>query len=283
MIPTVKLICSSFSSVIATLQACMRLALTSRCVKSPRHLSHTMNAVGITCQHEWNNTHVEKARADEISVIRELGVWEVVDRPRDEVVLGTRWVDINKGDEHKTVLPQSTGRARRQTSSRSQPLHRSKLCEVCGSVQQLTSSPMSWDIRFHGLAHFCCLARRNLFVELLEEADTDNSEVGRLLRSMYGCRDAGVIWEFAICQVTIAIGLVQGRASPCTNRHLQKQLCVVTRRRLCSSRLHRQCQMVLCETAGVLCCHESRNPWTSWIPRLCAKHSTAGQDRGMDR
>ena len=44
-----------------------------------------------------NNTLVEKARAEEISVIRELGVWEVVDRPRDEVVFGTRWVDINKG------------------------------------------------------------------------------------------------------------------------------------------------------------------------------------------
>ena len=45
MIPTVKLICSSFSSVIATLQACMK---TSQCVKSPRHLSHTMSADGIT-------------------------------------------------------------------------------------------------------------------------------------------------------------------------------------------------------------------------------------------
>ena len=47
-----------------------------------------------------NNTLVEKARAEEISVIRELAVSEVVDRPRDEV-FGTRWVDINKGDEHK--------------------------------------------------------------------------------------------------------------------------------------------------------------------------------------
>ena len=39
-----------------------------------------------------NNTLVEMARAEEISVIRELGV---------EVVFGTRCVDINKGDEHK--------------------------------------------------------------------------------------------------------------------------------------------------------------------------------------
>ena len=70
-----------------------------------------------------NNTLVEKARAQEISVIRELGVWEVVDRPRDEVVFGTRWVDINKGDEAQTVLPQSSGRARVQASRRLVILH----------------------------------------------------------------------------------------------------------------------------------------------------------------
>ena len=38
---------------------------------------------------KWLNTLVEKARTEEISVIRELGVWVVVDRP------------INKGDENK--------------------------------------------------------------------------------------------------------------------------------------------------------------------------------------
>ena len=46
--PTVKLICSSFSSVIAALQACMRLAPTSQRVKSPGHCSRTMSADGIT-------------------------------------------------------------------------------------------------------------------------------------------------------------------------------------------------------------------------------------------
>ena len=41
-------------------------------------------------------------------------------------------------------------------------------------------------------AHFHGAARRKVFVELPEEAGTDKSKVGRLLRSMYGCRDAGV-------------------------------------------------------------------------------------------
>ena len=68
-----------------------------------------------------NNTLVEKARAEEISVIREHCVWEVVNRPRDEGVFGTPWVDINKGD--KTVLLQSSGRARVPASSRLVTLH----------------------------------------------------------------------------------------------------------------------------------------------------------------
>ena len=125
-----------------------------------------------------------------------------------------------------------------------------------------------------------------MFVELPAEAGAGEGKVGRLLRSMYGCRDAGVNWEFAICEVMIAIGFVQGRASPCICRHLEKQLRVLgTWRRLCSSRLHRQCQMVLRETAGVLGGDESRNSWTFWTARLRTKHSSAWQEivrRGQD-
>ena len=36
-----------------------------------------------------------------------------------------------------------------------------------------------------------------------------------------------------------------------------------------------------CENAGCLGCHESRNPWAFTVPRLCAKHPRAGQDRGI--
>ena len=36
--------------------------------------------------------------------------------------------------------------------------------------------------------------------------------------------ETGVNWEFAICELMIAIGFVQGGASPCICRHLEKQL-----------------------------------------------------------
>ena len=59
--------------------------------------------------------------------------------------------------------------------------------------------------------HFYSPARRNVYVELLEEAGTDKSKVGCFLRSMNGCQDAGVSWEFAIRQIMIATGFIQGR------------------------------------------------------------------------
>ena len=35
----------------------------------------------------------------EISVINQMQVWEVFDRPSNKKVVATRWVDVNKGDE----------------------------------------------------------------------------------------------------------------------------------------------------------------------------------------
>ena len=120
-------------------------------------------------------------------------------------------------------------------------------------------------------AHFHSAARRKVFVELAAEAGAGKGKVDRLLRSMYVCGDAGVNWKFPICEVMIAIGFVQGRASPCTNRHLEKQLYLS----FTSS--------VSDETARVLGGDESRNSWTFWIPRLRTEHPSVWQARGVDR
>ena len=81
-----------------------------------------------------NNTLVEKAGAEKISVIRELGVWEVVDRPCDEVVFGTRWVHLKKvaNTNRCTAVDWSCKSTNvKQVGHFSQQLHRSRLCEVC--------------------------------------------------------------------------------------------------------------------------------------------------------
>ena len=46
-------------------------------------------------------------------------------------------------------------------------------------------------------AHFCALATRDVLVELPQELrdQIEGDKVARLLKSMYGCRDAGHNWE----------------------------------------------------------------------------------------
>ena len=272
----------------------MKLVVTNRCVKNPRHLSHVMNAVGTTLimsGKQLNNTLVEKAKAEEISVIRELGAWEVIDRPYDEVVFGTMWVDINKGDETKPFhrCRSCKSKSVKQTGHFSQ-LHLESLRRllICATIHELPNEvgqPVAWtesvvlmliDVRG---AHFCSAALRKVLVELPAEVGAGKSKVGRLLKSMYGCRDAVVTWEFAICKVIVAIGLVQGRAPPCIYRHMEKQLRVW---------VHGDDFVLLGYIVNVrwfflkLRGDESRSSWTPWIPRLCTKHPSAWQARGRD-
>ena len=137
-----------------------------------------------------NNTLVEKARAEEICVIRELGVWEVADRPRDEVVFGTRWFDINKRDETKPfhhsrlVVQEYKRQADWSFFTATPPLEALRSLLICATIDELLNEmgqPVAStelvvlipiDVR---RAHFYSAARRKVFVELPAEAGADKS------------------------------------------------------------------------------------------------------------
>ena len=130
-----------------------------------------------------------------------------MDRPRDEVVFGTRWVDINKGDEDKPyyrsrlVVQEYKRHADWSFFTATPPLEALRSLLICATVEKLPNEvgqPVAWtepvflmliDVR---PAHFYSGARRKVFVELPAEACTDKSKVGRLLRSLYGCRELGI-------------------------------------------------------------------------------------------
>ena len=80
----------------------------------------------------------------------------------------------------------------------------------------------------------------------------------------------------------IAIGFVQGGASPCLYRHLEKQLRVWVHGDdfVLDYIVNVRWFFVKLQESRVV---ESKNPWAVWIPRLCAKHPSAGWDRGVDR
>ena len=124
-----------------------------------------------------NNTLVEKASAEEISVIRELGVWEVVDRPHKGAVVGTRWVDINSGDENKPfylsrlVVQEYKRQADWSFFPATPPLEALRSLLICGTIEELSNDvgqPVAWtepvvlmliDVR---RAHFYSGARRSV-------------------------------------------------------------------------------------------------------------------------
>ena len=73
-------------------------------------------------------------------------------------------------------------------------------------------------------AHFYGKATRTVFVELPTEAGHGKSKVGRLLRSMYGCRDAGMNWEIEVARVMKKLGFEQGVSSPCIYYHPERDM-----------------------------------------------------------
>ena len=97
-----------------------------------------------------NNTLVEKARAEEISVFRKLCVWEVVDRPCDEVVIGTR---CNKGDETKpfyrsrVVVQEYKRQADWSLFTATPPLEALRSLLICATIDELPNEmgqPAAW-------------------------------------------------------------------------------------------------------------------------------------------
>ncbi|CAE7251708.1 unnamed protein product [Symbiodinium sp. CCMP2592] len=186
---------------------------------------------------------VKQARMEEIQVIKDMQVWEPIPRPPGERVIGTRWIDINKGDD-----------LRRKLRSRlvAQELKRKKgvnedpsWTEFFAAMPPLSSlralftlattgrvpgpNKKAFQMNEHGevcvlfidvkKAHFWSPVRRRLLVELPPEAGEGPDKVGLLKRSLYGTRDAPSNWEHAIKKVMTDLGFKQGVSNPCLYFH----------------------------------------------------------------
>ena len=187
---------------------------------------------------------VEKARKDEIDIVESMGVWEKIPRskvPKGTKIIGTRWVDVNKQDE-------------------TNPLYRSRLVaqeikrgsgfdEFFAAMPSLAalkllltiavsdSLPLEKGKRrkskqsFLGFldvkrAHFYSKATRELYVEIPSEGKKpeDGDVVGRLVRSLYGTRDAPMNWELTIAEFMKKLGFLQGESNPCIYYHASREL-----------------------------------------------------------
>ena len=74
-------------------------------------------------------------------------------------------------------------------------------------------------------AHFYSAATRERYIELPAEAKKPGEDVvGKLLKSLYGTRDAPLNWELQIRKVMVALGFKQGKSNPCIYFHASRDL-----------------------------------------------------------
>ncbi|CAJ1336689.1 unnamed protein product, partial [Effrenium voratum] len=192
---------------------------------------------------------VRAARQEEVATINEMGVWEVIPRPKDEKVISTRWVDVNKRDEkcpkYRSRLVARELKKRYRGSVSSDP-HTPSWEDFYASMPPIsafrtlfalatTRRVPDLDSRMQELprnqclvfldikkAHFWADARRRLLVELPEESGVDTEKYVRLLRkSLYGTRDAPANWEATICRVMTSLGFIQGIELEADPRHAE--------------------------------------------------------------
>ena len=182
-----------------------------------------------------------KARLGELELFKKREDYEAV---KEEVCwavtgkapIGTRWIDINKGDE---VNPEYRSRLVAQ-----QVKYNSKEKNIFAATPPLEAQKLLFAMavtegvgykageREHGMklafidvkrAYFYAKAKKNIFVKLPEE-DAEPGMCGRLLKSMYGTRDAASNWEDCYMDFSNDIGFVSGVASPCVFKHKTRKL-----------------------------------------------------------
>ena len=177
---------------------------------------------------------VRKGVQDELRYMKDMGVMEealVSDCVRDtgRPPISTRWVMVNKGDRERPeircrfvarelkALQERAGEFRDDTFAATPPLE---------AVRLLFSLCMTGDTARRGKivfidvsrAHFHAPSRRTTYVQLPTEW-AKPGVCGKLLKSLYGTRDAAANFAECVRVKLIQMGFEIGRFSPCLAYH----------------------------------------------------------------
>ena len=187
---------------------------------------------------------VRAGRAEEIGWADKLRVWDKVPRSAafraGKKVIGTKWVDINKGD---ALAPNVRSRLVAKELRAFAPwIPQEDLFAATppGAALNLLLSTMvtrksrrgpgraggkPYKMAFLDVrrAFFRAAATETVFIELPEEAlapgERKEEVVGLLRASMYGTRSAAKNWQAQLGRDMVGLGFRQARSSPCVFRH----------------------------------------------------------------
>ncbi len=169
---------------------------------------------------------VRQARAEEIKFMLDWGVWErarVTDcwRETGKAPIGSKWVDVNKGDVKKPLIRSRFVVKEIATYKSDDFFAATPPLEALRLLLSMAASS-GHDVKVEVLdarkAHLHAFADRTVFVRLPPELD-EPGWCARLVRCLYGTRDAPKRWEAFLAEQLIALGFAKGRASPCCFFH----------------------------------------------------------------
>ncbi len=171
---------------------------------------------------------VRQARAEEIKFMLEWGVWKrarVTEcwQETGKPPIGSKWVDVNKGDEKKPLIRSRFVVKEIATYKSDDFFAATPPLEALRLLLSMAASS-GHDIKVEVLdarkAHLHAFADRTVFVKLPPEVD-EPGWCARLVRCLYGTRDAPKRWQAFLDEQLVALGFAKGRASPCCFFHAQ--------------------------------------------------------------
>lgn len=184
---------------------------------------------------DLNVEDVLKARALEMEYFAKLRVYDRVDRSEiartGGKLIGTRWVDTNKGDSTNVdVRSRLVGRefnVGRDDAlyAATPPLEALRVIIshaatfTCGSAHR---EVMVNDVR---RAYFYAKIGRDFFIELPpEDPEHDSGKVGKLRLCLYGTRDAAKGWQETLSAHLVSLGFTRGVGHPSVFHHPSRNI-----------------------------------------------------------
>ena len=200
-------------------------------------IRESMTAIDDNTGEELDPVLVKKARDEELDGFEEFGVYEtelrsVAENDEEAKFIGVRWVDVNKGTaENPEVRSRlvgqefAAGQARDDLFAATPPLAAARMM-VSGLASRGRAGPGSHRLMILDIkkAFLYGKIRRKVFIELPAEDKRSNIKdavtgrpmyVGRLLKAMYGTRDAPQVWQAEISGTLEMLGFHQSVGSPC--------------------------------------------------------------------
>ena len=131
--------------------------------------------------------------------------------------IGSKWVDVNKGDANKPQIRRRFVVKEIATYKSDDFFAATPPLEALRLLLSMAASS-GHDIKVEVLdarkAHLHAFAKRTVFVQLPPELSAPGY-CARLVRCLYGTRDAPKCWEAFLAEQLVALGFARGRASSC--------------------------------------------------------------------